>query len=232
MQSGRELKDYLLCQPCDNLLNENGENWVLPRLARIDGSFPLYEIIRKLPPDAVDGDSALYAVARNPEILSEKIIHYAMGVYFKAAVHPWRGGTTDPLIDLGKYTEPVRKFVKDGGPFPENMALVVGISPPPVHAIMFTLPYRGRAIDTHNFIFGVPGMQFSLLVGNGVSEEARRTSFAPGPLRPLLLTDELCDTKLDVARDASAKAHRSKKLLEYVKTSSHLKEYLKTRKKK
>jgi hypothetical protein len=150
MQTGRELKDYVLCGDCDNSLSTNGENWLLPRLARIDGSFPLYEIVRKVPPECVDQDSTLYAVAKNAEVECEKIVHYAMGTFFKAAVHSWRGGRTEPLIDLGKYTEPVRAFLTGEAGFPEKMALMIGMSPAPVRSIMFTQPYRGSARETHN----------------------------------------------------------------------------------
>lgn len=231
MQTGRELKDYLLCQPCDNQLSEQGEKWLLPRLATMHGNFPLYDLIQKLPPDGADGDSALYLTARNSHIETDKILHYAMGMFFKAAVHPWRGGRTDPLINLGKYTEAVRKFVKDGGPFPKNMALVVGISPPPVHEIMITPPYRGQATDMHNFVLGIPGMQFVLLVGRGVSAQTKQTCFAPSPLRPLLVSTELGGVKVRVARHHAVTAHKSKKVLDYVKNSAFLQEYRKNRQK-
>lgn len=229
MQTGRELKDYVLCGNCDNSLSENGESWILPKLARIDGSFPLYEMVRKIGPEYTDERSTLFAAAKNTEVKCEKIIHYAMSTFFKAAVHPWRGGRAEPLIDLGKYTEPVRAFLRDEAPFPEKMALMVGMSPAPARSIMFTQPYRGSARETHNFIFCVPGMEFVLLVGNGVTEETRRISFAPAILRPLLVMKDLSEETLKIARGVSRKAHKSKKLLEYVETSAHLKEYLKTR---
>jgi hypothetical protein len=39
IQSSRQLQDYLLCAECDNLLSKRGESWVLPLLAKIDGTF-------------------------------------------------------------------------------------------------------------------------------------------------------------------------------------------------
>jgi hypothetical protein len=55
-----------------------------------------------------------------------------------------------------------------------------------------------------------------LLVGNGVSEETRKISFAPAALRPLLMMKDLSQETLKIARGVSRKAHKSKKLLEYV----------------
>jgi hypothetical protein len=37
MHTSRQTKDFLLCEGCDNLLNKNGENWIIPLLARQDG---------------------------------------------------------------------------------------------------------------------------------------------------------------------------------------------------
>jgi hypothetical protein len=105
----------------------------------------------------VDGDSALYAAAKNPEIDVPKVIHFAMGMIWKASVHRWNGKRVEPLIDLGKYGEDVRKFLRGEAKFPEHMALTVGVTPPPITPT-FTMPYRGSATDYHNFLFHVPGI--------------------------------------------------------------------------
>jgi len=53
----------------------------LPKLATLNDGFPLYEILRKVPPDTVNGDVPIYAAARNPEIDVARIVHFAMGIF-------------------------------------------------------------------------------------------------------------------------------------------------------
>jgi len=67
-----------------------------------------------------------YAAVRNPEIKPDKLIHFALGMFWKASVHSWKGGVREPLIDVGPYRETVRKFVRGEIPFPERMALTIG----------------------------------------------------------------------------------------------------------
>jgi len=83
-----------------------GEQWLLPLLATIDAKFPLLDMIERFPPDIVDDvedDLRGYAAAQNPEIKVEKLAHFMMGVFWKAAVHSWRGDSKEPAIGLGPY---------------------------------------------------------------------------------------------------------------------------------
>ena len=61
MQSGRQLKHPLLCEECDGTLSREGESWVLPLLAKIDGTFPLFDLLQTITPDVTDGDLRGYA---------------------------------------------------------------------------------------------------------------------------------------------------------------------------
>jgi hypothetical protein len=86
----------LLCTDCEGVLNKGGENWMLPLFAKRDGSFGFYDLLTSMPPVAALGHTRLYFGAQNPIIDSDKIIHFAMGIFWKASVHSWRGGEKDP----------------------------------------------------------------------------------------------------------------------------------------
>jgi hypothetical protein len=102
MQSGRQLQHPLLCEECDGALSREGENWVLPLLAKIDGRFPLFDLLQKTPPDVTDGDLRVYAASRIPAIDFRKLTHFAMGIFWKASAHSGWGGKTTPLIRTWK----------------------------------------------------------------------------------------------------------------------------------
>ncbi len=180
-----------------------------------------------MPPYETEGDARMYATSKNPEIKVDKLLHFAMGIFWKASVHSWRGGETEPAIDLGKYGESVRTFLRGETSFPEHMALTVGVWPPPV-APFANVPYRGSAENVHNFLFAVPGINFALSVGNLVTRNMKQSSFSGSPLHPILVTN-FSDGIARVNREIGAKAHKSQKVLKYVKESKHLAEYLKKR---
>ena len=68
MHTSRQTKDVLLCEECDNSLNKNGENWIIPKLARGDGGFVFLDILEELPPDAEKERFKIYGAAKNPSI--------------------------------------------------------------------------------------------------------------------------------------------------------------------
>jgi len=73
MHTSRQTKDLLLCQGCDNSPSKNEENWIIPKLARPDGQFPLLVILEKLPPDTEKKEFKIYGTAKNPSIDAHKI---------------------------------------------------------------------------------------------------------------------------------------------------------------
>jgi hypothetical protein len=62
---------------------------------------------------------AVYLATQNPEIEVEKLTHFALGLFWKASVHSWRGDTTRPRIDLGPYSEEIRKWLRGQNAFPK-----------------------------------------------------------------------------------------------------------------
>jgi hypothetical protein len=54
--------------------------WLLPLLSRYQGPVPFHDILSKVLGDVVDGDTALYAAVKNPEIHADKLIPFAIRV--------------------------------------------------------------------------------------------------------------------------------------------------------
>jgi hypothetical protein len=48
--SDRQLQTDLLCLECEDVLNKGGEMWLLPLLARYEGSFPSYDLLLRTAP--------------------------------------------------------------------------------------------------------------------------------------------------------------------------------------
>jgi hypothetical protein len=188
---------------------------VLPKLATWDQGFPFYDLLARIPPDVTEGEGAAYAVSRNPAVNVEAITHFASGIFWKASVHSWLKDRKEPRIELGPYSDQLRQFLLGEAPFPVHAMLNVGIVPPNIKFINALEPYRGSATGTRNYVFNVPGMQFVLTVGKTISPELRATCFHANPLHPIIVTD-LAKPMYELYRKQSAKAHKAKKLVEYL----------------
>jgi len=211
----RKTKHPLLCQGYENLLNDGGEQWLLPLLATNDKTFPLLDIIEQAEPDWVEGDGRVYFATRNPALAVGKPIHFGMGVFWKASVHSWQGGDKTPQIDLGPYGERVRKFLRDETPFPENMGLMLGVSPRDKAHVSFTLPYRTKETGCHSFRFHVPGILYVLKVGKNLGADMPRACFARNPDHPIQIVDFSKSITSAGAR-FFGKARTSRKLIDYL----------------
>ena len=216
IESSRQMQFPLLCGGCEDILNKGGERWILPLFARLDGSFPFHDLLTKMAPAVVDGDAKLYAVAKNPDIDTEKLAHFAMGIFWKAAIHSWRGDETDPLIDLGMHTEPIRNYLQSKQPFPAEMLLKIGVLPTPVRHIAFNAPYQGSSVKWRNFIFYVLGIEFTLLIGKDLTKDQLAASFTGNSERPILLVNFERSVQ-DIAVDVMKKAHKAQNVEKYLK---------------
>ena len=191
MQTSRQTKDYLLCGQCEDVLNKGGENWILPKLATIEKSFPLYEMLSRVTPVFDEGDLRVYNTALIPEVAADKIAHFAVGMFWKASVHSWLGGETDPRIELGPYSEALRRFLLGHTTFPENVALLVEIVPPSAASIGILDPCERVCDQWHTFFCYVPGILFALSVGKQLSEEIRTGCFVGNSNHPLLVSNNI-----------------------------------------
>jgi hypothetical protein len=170
MPTSRQTKHYLLCEDCEARLNQDGENWVLPTLATVAGAFPFFSLLQKQEPLFTLPDVTAYAVSNNLTINKKALIHFALGIFWKASVHSWKQESTAPRIDLGLQSEGLRMFLRGEGCFPQDMALHLEVSPPPVGTIAFTDPIARRTTPKM-YYFYVPGMFFSLWMGSLTDEQ-------------------------------------------------------------
>lgn len=194
MPTDRQIKSYLLCSDCEDVLNKGGETWVCPKLAWVDRRFPLYDLLKSAGGYVVDTDKeGLFYAANNPAIDVEKITHFAMGIFWKAAVHSWKAGNGAPMIDLAGYEEEIRLWLRREGAFPRNVTFRFCVSPPeraqltigqPVEVPVQKLGRTWRCYQLH-----LVGAMFSINVGETISLEERMMCFYREPRHPVLVSD-------------------------------------------
>jgi hypothetical protein len=182
VQSSDQVHDFVLCRDCEQLLSGKGESWVIRQLAH-EGGFPLLANLHSVPPAATVDDTKVYACDQISGFDCDKLAHFAMGMFWKGHAHNWQNCEH---LDLGAYAEPIRKFLRGEGSFPENVALLVRVADmiePPWGARFPTLVEKRPC---HLFNFYLSGVDFALAVGRGIPHYLRAICFCRNPARPLM----------------------------------------------
>lgn len=187
----RQTQDYLLCGQCEDTLNRGGESWMADKLATWERTFPLYDLLTQKPPDVNEEGMLAYFAGNNAEIKAEKIIHFALGLFWKASVHSWKGGEREPRIQLGPYSENIRKWLRGEANFPEHVYLVTVIEKPERAQITLLDPYEGVRQQWRSFFFHVPGLLFMLNVGKTVDLPMRWLCTQNNPGHPIVVSEDL-----------------------------------------
>jgi hypothetical protein len=211
MQTSRQLQFPLLCFACEQLLRKKGEDWVNPRLASFGGAFPLGSLLSHHTPEMSDPDLAAYALSRAPEISVASLIHFAMGIFWKASVHSWARKSAAPWIDLGTYGEAIRRYLLGISAFPDNVVLSAIFLPMPVKLITFYFPFETAGPSPRTYQLYVPGLQFTLWTGRDIAMETKLFNLSTGPLHVVLVA-EVSDIIRRRYQEAFATAHKSRKL--------------------
>jgi hypothetical protein len=216
VHTSKQTKYHLLCSDCEGVLSEGGEKWLLPKLATIKGKFPFLDILRSKSPEFAEPDLVVYAAATNPGIRVGKLVHFGLGIFWKASVHHWGVLHEETLIDLGEYGEKVRAFLKGEADFPDDIALTLHVSPPPTTLISFFLPFEGRAaVDgLRLFYFYVCGLRFTLSIRRNIGD-LRGICLHSNP-EHLILVEDISPEINAMFRESAKNARKSGKVLQYM----------------
>jgi hypothetical protein len=209
LPTDRQTKDYLLCKDCEDILNKEGEAWIADKLATWERAFPLYDMLTKLPPDYAEDGIAVYYAANNPEIKVAKLAHFALGQFWKASVYPWMAGRVEPRIELGPYSEEIRKWLRGEGGFPKNVYLVATVERPVRAQIALNDPYESSQGGWHSFFTHIPGLLFMLAVGKTIEEGIRHLCIHSVPGNPINISEDLTDKYEQVMAATVQKARKT-----------------------
>jgi hypothetical protein len=209
MASDRQWQHPLLCVECEQVLNDGGEDWCVTKLATFERTFLLYDLVAANPPADSVNKTNIFFVRDLPAVKVDKLVHFGMGMFFKAAVHGWQKGTTGPRINLEPYTELLRLWLRGEGKFPTHMYLVVHIAPPDRAQIGLFPPYEAGC---RVFYAYVPGLLFMLNVGPD-ADTTKPLCLWNNPDRPILSSGVLIDKFTNHANERFQEAKRTQSFL-------------------
>jgi hypothetical protein len=123
----------------------------------------------------VGKDLDLYDVRDDSAFAMEKLIYFGVSVFWRGAVHDWEttGGLKAPKVELCAYEEPIRKFLAGEQDLPHGVVLTVDIwHAKKVFQAVYP-PMRSHLPECQRYWFYIPGIVFSLYVGDNIPATAR-----------------------------------------------------------
>jgi hypothetical protein len=175
-------------------LNRGGEKWMVGKLCTVDRKFPLYDLLHEQAALFTDDDGETFATGTNPNVDVQRITHFALGIFWKASLYPWKFGA----ISLGPYEEPIRTWLRGETAFPQNVTLNVILSHPTKAQIIMNPPYETTVTPCHTYLFHVPGVLFGLSVGKQLPAAEKALCFYSTPEHFVVISDTLTKKVLGV----------------------------------
>jgi hypothetical protein len=183
-QISDQYRGYVLCESCENLFTKQSESWVLANLPKQYGDpCALQDALAPLTPTSGGQRWERYNVSQVQEFDIPKLVYFGMSIFWRSVAHDWKtsAGQKAPLVDLGAYEEPIRKFLLGNAPFPDDVVLAIDIWPykdvlPLLHPVVTEQLPQG----VRRYWFYVPGLQCFLFTGANIPKDARESAATAG----------------------------------------------------
>ncbi len=188
VQTSRQYWSHLLCGECEERLNRNGERYAMTQVDNGQGRFPLFDRLNVAMPREATPEISLYS-GRDIGIDVDQLAYFAMSIFWRGSVHRWPGGRGGELhTPLGVYEEPVRRYLM-GGPFPDDMVLVITVCTDGPSQGSFFSPavVRGDRVEGKGLM--TRGIHFRLYLGQNIPQPLRAVCCMRSAHRIILMGD-------------------------------------------
>lgn len=171
--SSRQVKAHELCWDCEQMLRDNGEDWMSQWV--FDGTdFPLLSRLKVAMPDWERNNHTAYSGAACG-IDTAKIVYFGASVLWRASLRRWTIGTTETTtVNLGTYQEPLRKFVHCEAPFPTDGVAIITVCTDFASQGCFFTPCAIPDAPATGYSLLLLGVSFRFFFGPNVPSEFRR----------------------------------------------------------
>ncbi len=178
--SSEQVQMPFLCADCEQMFGAGGERYVLSQCCRPEG-FALRDGLKGRSPVLADDQIAVFDLEVGDENL-EHITYFAASVFWRASAGRWKGDTGPlELISLGtKYEDEFGSYLLGKQSFPGSSILVLLICSEDKPFRGASFPVSDRSSGCFKHWFYMPGLMFTMFVGNRKPEQMRAVSLARG----------------------------------------------------
>lgn len=190
MQTNEQVRDYVLCQTCEQRFNESGEQWVMEHCYRDGQGFKLKDLIDSTEPVMGNG-LKMYSASGIPQINVEKLTYFIASIMWRGAIHEWKSGK-DKIrrVYLAKYTKELQSYLLGEAAFPQNAVLWVSIIPDSKLWNTVSPPYGEKLNQCWRYKFIFLGISFMFFLGARIDPIIRRTCIYRSPEKFIFMGDE------------------------------------------
>ena len=203
-QVSDQYRGYVLCEECEKRFNDRGERWAIAHIAPdYCGVNPFDKLVAELPPVYSGNDLMLYDASASVDCDMAKLVYFGISIFWRGSVHHWKTtlGLEAEKLELCAYEEPLRKFLMDEAPFPDDVVLTVDIWGRDRVLSISHPPKSSHLPECQRYWFHIPGLIFSLYIGHNIPAGQRLRNAAKGILGiDRILTDSVNDHLLTGAR--------------------------------
>jgi uncharacterized CHY-type Zn-finger protein len=194
----KQVRDYLLCDECEERFNSRGERWVLANGLQKCGEFPLQAMLKAAEPTVRGEQFLAFSGLTTPGVSADSLVYFAASVFWRSAVHDWGVGHR---VNLGVYEEQLRRYLLGLTGFPQHAALVVFVTDQIKPIAAATTPSGGRVQDGSYFQykFHLPGLQFFLVLGQRMHQSFAAVCAVRSRDRLVLLSPKVEDSLKEAA---------------------------------
>jgi hypothetical protein len=204
VQSSTQLSDYLLCSDCEQEFNTNGESWVLANIPRsYGGKFPILEALNAELAILEEGGTKVYAGAKVKSLDMDKIVYFAMSVFWRGAVDVWKSSlhSDAPDVHLCGYEKPIRQFLLGSSPLPDDVSLRVFVCPNGSVLNAMLVPWEAPLPECSRYLFYVSGLGFVLHLAGKLAPQFKATCAYHSPDKVIMLSTDFENLIRDILRD-------------------------------
>jgi len=194
VQTSDEIRDYVLCQECEDLFNKNGESYAMSQVNE-KGRFPLMLSLMDMKPTKVAHGFAGYSQQAAPGIDRDKLAYFAISVFWRGSVYAWeKPEKPDPPLSLGPYGERFRTYLLGETGFPANTMLLLVVCTDNHSQNTFYTPSRGLKDQNTSYTFQTRGLNYFLMVGKQIPDDLRGNCLVTGEERRIMMRS--CEEKV------------------------------------
>jgi hypothetical protein len=122
----------------------------------------------------------------------EKIVYFAMSVFWRGAVHQWKSTLRSeaPDVHLCACEEPIRQFLLGTSPLPDDVALNVYVCPNGSVLNAMLVPWDAHLPECSRYFFYISGLGFVLHFVDKLPQKFRKTCAYHSPDKVIVLSTE------------------------------------------
>jgi hypothetical protein len=221
LQSTAQISDYLLCSDCEQKFSRNGEAWVLNNVPRNYGEkFPILDALNAEAPLLVDGGTKLYAGAKVKLIDMERVVYFALSVFWRGAVRQWISSlrSETPSVHLHSFEEPIRQFLLGTSPLPDDVAIWVLVCPNGSVLNAALMPWDNPLPECSRYCSYLSGLYFVLHFAHKLPQSYRTVCAYHSPDKIIWVSAEVEDVVRQILCDhvMSSDDYKVQKMLQEI----------------